>query len=163
MLEGNGWLVEVCGPRAAAAHGHACLLMMDCDGRVCVAASDPMTVLQSWVRGWYLCLGAAAHRSTSIAASIGHRRQRQRLRQRQHQQRRGSACCFVACGRLAANAGCVCRYCTCHMFEYMACRRVGPAEPSIECTVMYCTVSFTRYERGACGAPPAWGELIRVG
>ena len=88
MLEGNGWLVEVCGPRAAAAHGHACLLMMDCDGRVCVAASDPMTVLQSWVRGWYLCLGAAAHRSTSIAALIGHRRQRQRLRQRQHQQQR---------------------------------------------------------------------------
>jgi hypothetical protein len=26
-----------------------------------VAASDPMTVLQSWICGWYLCLGVAAH------------------------------------------------------------------------------------------------------
>jgi hypothetical protein len=38
--------VEVYGPTAAAAHVHACLLMMDCDGRVHVATSDPMTVLQ---------------------------------------------------------------------------------------------------------------------
>ena len=53
-------------PCAAAARGRACSLMMDCDGRVCVAASDPMTVLQSWVCGWHLCLGAAAHGSTSI-------------------------------------------------------------------------------------------------
>ena len=32
---------EAYGPRAAAAHGRACLLMMDCDGRVLAAASDP--------------------------------------------------------------------------------------------------------------------------
>ena len=33
--------LEAYGPRAAAAHGRACLLMMDCDGRVRAAASDP--------------------------------------------------------------------------------------------------------------------------
>ena len=32
---------EAYGPRAAPALGRACLLMMDCDGRVCAAASDP--------------------------------------------------------------------------------------------------------------------------
>jgi hypothetical protein len=95
--------LEVCGPRAAAAHGHACLLMMDCDGRVRVAASDPMTVMQSWVRGWYLCLGAAAlQRRLQLQLAIGSSGSTSTSTS-------GSACCFVACGRLAANLRCVCR------------------------------------------------------
>ena len=91
--------LDIYGPRAAAARGRACSLMMGCDGRVHVAASDPMTVLQSWVCGWNLRLGAAAHCTTSIGGSIGQRRQRRQ--QQQQQRRRGGGGSSGACGRAA--------------------------------------------------------------
>jgi hypothetical protein len=198
--------LEVCGPRAAAAHGHACLLMMDCDGRVRVAASDPMTVMQSWVRGWYLCLGAAAHRSTSFAASIGHRRQHQHQHQHQHQRQclllrrvwpAGGVCASTNARVRERNSRCVCQYCSVHVTCLSTWRIGGSDQQSRVLSVLSCTVctavSFTVHtdhghtllasrsdlrtvlflpfihistvveslrERGACGAPPAWGKLI---
>jgi hypothetical protein len=141
--------LEVCGPRAAAAHGHACLLMMDCDGRVRVAASDPMTVMQSWVRGWYLCLGAAAHRSTSFAASIGHRRQHQHQHQHQHQRQclllrrvwpAGGVCASTNARVRERNSRCVCQYCSVHVTCLSTWRIGGSDQQSRVLSVLSCTV-----------------------
>jgi hypothetical protein len=147
--------LDVYGPRAAAARGRACSLMMGCDGSVHVATSDPMTVLQSWICGWNLRLGAAAHCTTSIGGSIGQRRQRQQQQQQQLSRRSGRVPrrCW-GYGRQRQRLARPLRppaapppprlilgvYCTnalwllsmCVPVHGRVCRRVGLAEPSIQ-------------------------------